>query len=149
MFQSTHPRRVWQGNKLPTYHRNSFNPHTHAGCDIIQLSRNSYRMVSIHTPTQGVTDRHQSKGGMRMFQSTHPRRVWHQTNNQHYKHKLFQSTHPRRVWLWIKLRIASIESFNPHTHAGCDKRHRIWDEKELCFNPHTHAGCDSISNNIL
>ena len=77
-FQSTHPRRVWRlirpililivsfnphthaGCDLWTYYYLwlwcCFNPHTHAGCDIdfrwcLVLSVH----VSIHTPTQGVT----------------------------------------------------------------------------------------------
>ena len=77
-FQSTHPRRVWHQNRLlqeqfkavsihtPTkgvtnftlnilLHANSFNPHTHEGCD---------------RPQQP------SIRAFWRFQSTHPRRVW-------------------------------------------------------------------------
>ncbi len=35
--------------------RNCFNPHTHAGCDTTNLTQNNEIIVSIHTPTQGVT----------------------------------------------------------------------------------------------
>ena len=79
MFQSTHPRRVWQyGVCWSSYFCSSFNPHTHAGCDVNSLDglgNYSERfnphthagcdpkkhpcawgpLVSIHTPTQGVT----------------------------------------------------------------------------------------------
>ena len=35
----------------------SFNPHTHAGCDLVEADiLASNREVSIHTPTQGVTN---------------------------------------------------------------------------------------------
>ena len=53
-----------------------FNPHTHAGCDIRILQFFVAFGVSIHTPTQGVT----------RFQQSH----------------------------------SLSQSFNPHTHAGCD-----------------------------
>ena len=33
----------------------SFNPHTHAGCDIEITDAQVIEEVSIHTPTQGVT----------------------------------------------------------------------------------------------
>ena len=32
-----------------------FNPHTHAGCDRMEILENVLSIVSIHTPTQGVT----------------------------------------------------------------------------------------------
>ena len=35
--------------------RNSFNPHTHEGCDIILQTVHYFAVVSIHTPTKGVT----------------------------------------------------------------------------------------------
>ena len=76
-----------------------FNPHTHAGCDLIEviqprplcvsihtptqgvtlmllLSVMWYLSVSIHTPTQGVTTISALfEGIINLFQSTHPRRV--------------------------------------------------------------------------
>ena len=33
----------------------SFNPHTHAGCDMSEIRIFGDGIVSIHTPTQGVT----------------------------------------------------------------------------------------------
>ena len=33
---------------------------------------------------------------------------------------MFQSTHPRRVWHPNRERLSDSLSFNPHTHAGCD-----------------------------
>ena len=33
----------------------SFNPHTHEGCDIKDFICNKWTKVSIHTPTKGVT----------------------------------------------------------------------------------------------
>ena len=75
----------------------SFNPHTHAGCDLRNKDLHPYVVVSIHTPTQGVTKcfniyRFRIDGAIQTptqgvtlnyfvsqekmkFQSTHPRRV--------------------------------------------------------------------------
>ena len=53
----------------------SFNPHTHAGCDIEPKGIMFFWDVSIHTPTQGVTVVEWFTGVFDMFQSTHPRRV--------------------------------------------------------------------------
>ena len=119
-FQSTHPRRVWHfvwprfqpqngfnphthagcDNNFPNYAIGieSFNPHTHAGCDKWQTQGNLASVVSIHTPTQGVTRRFPGK----------------------YHWITFQSTHPRRVWLCLLWRRFLSLCFNPHTHAGCD-----------------------------
>ena len=77
MFQSTHPRRVWPYKIIQRCKWNSFNPHTHAGCDRRTCNiGNSKAAVSIHTPTQGVTIVEWFTGVFDMFQSTHPRRVW-------------------------------------------------------------------------
>ena len=81
-FQSTHPRRVWLRLLSLIRLRAGFNPHTHAGCDLIVTS---ICMASLR------------------FQSTHPRRVWQalQCGTSHFLGQ-FQSTHPRRVWLWLR-----------------------------------------------
>ena len=77
-----------------------------------------------------------------MFQSTHPRRVWHlQYDSANLEHK-FQSTHPRRVWLTFNTKTSWFTSFNPHTHEGCDSISRLLSQSLLGFNPHTHEGCD-------
>ena len=151
LFQSTHPRRVWHRGWHEQIPMLCFNPHTHAGCDRMEILENVLSIVSIHTPTQGVTvwtqpytyrtfcfnphthagcDGRFVKGhnyGFK-FQSTHPRRVWRMEFLLSWGEEMFQSTHPRRVWHHVvNTSINNIVSFNPHTHAGCD----------------------SISNNIL
>ena len=100
--------------------RDCFNPHTHAGCDFTIVKISGILLVSIHTPTQGVTSFtavtlqvgevsiHTPTQGVTLsshrvddhyqFQSTHPRRVWHSLVFPFDKTKEFQSTHPRRVW---------------------------------------------------
>ena len=125
MFQSTHPRRVWRKLSLKQIPSLSFNPHTHAGCDSMRcsveynfvgfnphthagcdhwlFSQISASIVSIHTPTQGVT----------LFIVEAIFII------------MFQSTHPRRVWRVVRYCLRMADSFNPHTHAGCDTVTRI------------------------
>ena len=126
-FQSTHPRRVWLWKTKQTARTQSFNPHTHAGCDKYITVYLGDKEVSIHTPTQGVTMLFQRSG-----------RVYG-----------FQSTHPRRVWLIERWRVRRTLCFNPHTHAGCDHCLRANELIRWCFNPHTHAGCDTVQRRLL
>ena len=100
--------------------------------------------VSIHTPTQGVTKTGSRSWLPRMFQSTHPRRVWLTAANIAIVILMFQSTHPRRVWLLSHIKGNDFSSFQS-THPR-----RVWHKWNTlpiaaqCFNPHTHAGCDPI-----
>ena len=82
------------------YYCQSFNPHTHAGCDPTKLSNGANEIVSIHTPTQGVTI-----GGL----------------DQQIKSKVSIHTPTQGVTriIWISIYLIC---FNPHTHAGCDRR---------------------------
>ena len=121
----------------------SFNPHTHEGCDQRADWFHHPAAVSIHTPTKGVTlsfgstlilrlcfNPHTHEGCDIMivllmfhplvFQSTHPRRVWQETQPTFTSITRFQSTHPRRVWPGDNSNFLRAESFNPHTHEGCD-----------------------------
>ena len=54
-FQSTHPRRVWRNGTRPRTRNGRFNPHTHEGCDLVENPVEVLVVVSIHTPTKGVT----------------------------------------------------------------------------------------------
>ena len=121
-----------------------FNPHTHAGCDCELCVYGQEIGVSIHTPTQGVTQpvvpTESDNDG---FQSTHPRRVWLDCGQCDYCIHKFQSTHPRRVWHNTVVITLFPFCFNPHTHAGCDSIKHSSTSLSHSFNPHTHAGCDS------
>ena len=78
----------------------SFNPHTHEGCDFAAASEPCFAIVSIHTPTKGVTQNQNDYESVHhKFQSTHPRRVWLIRSCWLSVCIKFQSTHPRRVWL--------------------------------------------------
>ena len=126
-------------------------------------------VVSIHTPTKGVTNGgafvvcspivsiHTPTKGVTWFLNYSPKRI------------KFQSTHPRRVWRAYRIFYDPQRGFNPHTHEGCDSTDKQFGmAKEvsihtptkgvthsqcnnwrtlLCFNPHTHEGCDRLSLN--
>ena len=98
-FQSTHPRRVWQAVTTKTVIGSFVSIHTPTqGVTNIACQRWQFLKVSIHTPTQGVTYANEGNLDYPVFQSTHPRRVWH-------------------ILFHFKCRK---KCFNPHTHAGCD-----------------------------
>ena len=100
-------------------------------------------VVSIHTPTKGVTLWIPIRIGYCKFQSTHPRRVWPMQDRLDALKFQFQSTHPRRVWLLIRIYDKCRERFQS-THPR-----RVWlsccpgSSPRLSFNPHTHEGCDN------
>ena len=56
-FQSTHLHEVWQSWQFSHDLINSFNPHTYMRCDVKGACIFHQRLVSIHTPTWGVTKR--------------------------------------------------------------------------------------------
>ena len=98
-----------------------FNPHTHEGCDNTLNYKDYGYSVSIHTPTKGVTP-----------QGSNP---WWATNVSIH-------TPTKGVTSGMNLIMASIWSFNPHTHEGCDPHLSDGQRSKCCFNPHTHEGCD-------
>ena len=79
----------------------SFNPHTHAGCDNA-WSNISSNIIRFNPHTHAGCDTACTLSFTSVtFQSTHPRRVWHNHSRQDESFEKFQSTHPRRVWLYI------------------------------------------------
>ena len=54
-FQSTHLHEVWRYKYYGRYVNESFNPHTYMRCDEIITKIHRLFLVSIHTPTWGVT----------------------------------------------------------------------------------------------
>ena len=78
-------------------------------------------IVSIHTPTQGVTLASYSLFWWYTSFNPHThagcdKEIWMRS----LRNGLFQSTHPRRVWLMEYFHNTRVIGFNPHTHAGCD-----------------------------
>ena len=76
MFQSTHPRRVWQYDDFEirairvSIHTPTKGVTANGGKPV------ESQLVSIHTPTKGVTRELPRTLVNLKFQSTHPRRVW-------------------------------------------------------------------------
>ena len=162
-----HPRRVWRNRPPRLDAIRCFNPHTHAGCDSSRFGHIHCFIVSIHTPTQGVTQIFKPRNGS--FYSFNPHThagcdsaaslqvpvlfivsihtptqgVTIGNPNGTLMEYMFQSTHPRRVWLWSIWVFNYIVSFNPHTHAGCVSVQQREQPILQGFNPHTHAGCDT------
>ena len=166
MFQSTHPRRVWQTAHYSVSPITSFNPHTHEGCDFHLNYKLVQYGVSIHTPTKGVTYLKKNGIDYKKFQSTHPRRVWLGNIYSSFFRK-FQSTHPRRVWLLPIKNVLYASKFQsthprrvwpipasewwfPEEFQSTHPR-RVWQDYRCAyalfwsFNPHTHEGCDTIT----
>ena len=144
----------------------SFNPRTHAGCDIHMSHTSSLTMpVSIHAPTRGATNRGGLFGGNYGFQSTHPRgvrRVFLSHKNSFIKVSIhaptrgatflrlkdfqsseFQTTHPRGVRLYQDFTYIpryTFQSTHPRGVRQSAKKNITWEI--FGFNPRTHAGCD-------
>ena len=97
-FQSTHPRRVWHVPHLTLSFLSCFNPHTHAGCDCGRVT--CFMIDDCFNPHThaGCDFIVMSFRRSRVFQSTHPRRVWLSWFLSKSTVMEFQSTHPRRVW---------------------------------------------------
>ena len=76
----------------------SFNPRTHTGCDVRQIGKEVFNVVSIHAPTRGATQiMHRDIHGSTMFQSTHPHGVRLEGLRDIVESCQFQSTHPHGV----------------------------------------------------
>ena len=130
-------------------------------------------VISIHTPTQGVT----MIAGVcarkdLLFQSTLPHREWQKIYTDICKSRTFQSTLPHREWHCIDgTESRTINDFNPHSHTGSDFNIAFSVSgltfisihtptqgvtgidftsyaDGLNFNPHSHTGSD-IRYNII
>ena len=97
-----------------------FNPHTHAGCDALDPVPLDGNLVSIHTPTQGVTC---SKKGSSPKECFNPHtHAGCDLRESECRGELFVSIHtPTQGVTPPCIQLSKTEeSFNPHTHAGCD-----------------------------
>ena len=93
-----------------------FNPHTHAGCDSSSVCWWLRSLVSIHTPTQGVT----------------AITILHRCEVSVSIH-----TPTQGVTLWEQQVFMYKQCFNPHTHAGCDLRHHFPNISKAMVSIHT------------
>ena len=118
-----------------------FNPHTYMRCDVKGACIFHQRLVSIHTPTWGVTSimqicqrtirfqyPHQHEVFIIYFfwsckfQSTHLHEVWQNDGSQDNEIITFQSTHLHEVWRWKQCTRQESISFQS-THL-----HEVWQE---------------------
>ena len=79
------------------YGRYGFNPHTHAGCDVRRITSKLRDEVSIHTPTQGVTINDFDNWPYVIVSIHTPTQGVTSSNAPSPSIVMFQSTHPRRV----------------------------------------------------
>ena len=126
LFQSTLPRREWLpllSLLIPCLFY--FNPHSHAGSDKLEhteeLDRLNFNPHS-HAGSDIGTILHYDS--LLSFQSTLPRREWRNLTNCNNSIVWFQSTLPRREWQYFKWFSRNGTNFNPHSHAGSDKKRR-------------------------
>ena len=145
----------------------SFNPRTHTGCDVRQIGKEVFNVVSIHAPTRGATVPMENCGVFPVFQSTHPHGVRLNGRSAYvWTPSEFQSTHPhgvRQIDEWDSCQYSKFQSthphgvrlsgtdtcsrfagpsFNPRTHTGCDSLYFPEVNDPGSFNPRTHTGCD-------
>ena len=114
-FQSTHLHEVWLFLVGPLLYVLMFqSTHLHEVWRVNEYSPDKVVIVSIHTPTWGVT-----------IMLVVVRLIW-----------MFQSTHLHEVWpCKICFRFAKL-SFNPHTYMRCDTRE---DYIKLCKKVSIHT----------
>ena len=78
--------------------------------------------------------------------SSYPRRVRPIVGAISVYIRMFQSTHTRRVRLLYYIQEHPILGFNPRTHVGCDLQELQRQQRfSGRFNPRTHVGCDSMA----
>ena len=75
-----------------------FNPHSREGSDFFPAHYQNFLLISIHTPAKGVTWLCMCTVFNIGFQSTLPRREWHDGYPYVNIEFSFQSTLPRREW---------------------------------------------------
>ena len=143
-----------------------FNPHSHEGSDICHICFTAPCMISIHTPTRGVTScsmsvnflyknfnphSHEGSDGNAVF---HP---YHEGNFNPHSHegsdgeKIIQCmrycaisihTPTRGVTIRPSPLLSGHDNFNPHSHEGSDHlSHRLHAPWYDCY-PHSHEGSD-------
>ena len=149
-FQSTHPRRVWHNDCVAYISPIGVSIHTPTkGVTLRSATALQKYKVSIHTPTKGVTNIDYVAPNSNMFQSTHPRRVWLMVLLL-LQPLLVVSIHTptKGVTLCLSHWRRLADSFNPHTHEGCDTTTIGHSSDYFSFNPHTHEGCDIEKTNL-
>ena len=144
-FQSTHPRRVWRYE--PSVYDSVMLVSIHTptqGVTNIKLHFWEMRIVSIHTPTQGVTLCKDLLFQLKTV-SIHTPTQGVTTGIEYEAKKNYVSIHTPTQGVTAMQRQWQTDMWFQSTHPR-----RVWLISRLrfvlnsCFNPHTHAGCDQI-----
>ena len=109
------------GEDILKHFAQDFNPHSHKGSDVWQKFKQQWYLISIHTPTRGVTVVLVALSGVYVI-SIH--------------------TPTRGVTLMTFDELKKRENFNPHSHKGSDGVESARNRLLLNFNPHSHKGSD-------
>ena len=127
-----------------------FNPHTHAGCDIARCHFFIFKKVSIHTPTQGVTDKRIVGVGSFIVSIHTPTQGVTPIQMQRML-VLAVSIHTPTQGVTRKYVFAIVTTFvSIHTPTqGVTLAVSGIAKNGTRFNPHTHAGCDSYLRQTL
>ena len=121
IFQSTLPQGEWRYVKAVCWSLWNFNPHSHKGSDFHSLELSFFRIISIHTPTRGVT----------RYCSFPPYRRYDFNPHSHKGSDLFHLHSPLFILISIHTPtrgVTEIQLLTPGYH--------------LHFNPHSHKGSD-------
>ena len=137
-FQSTHLHEVWLCGHSSCDHLVVVSIHTPTwGVTFIFFLFLSFHVVSIHTPTWGVTGHNIQLNNIGWVSIHTP--TWGVTLSliQLMIFFLFQSTHLHEVWRFKRLRFYLEQSFNPHTYMRCDLQFLSPTTREAKVSIHT------------
>ena len=124
MLQSIYTHAGCDYGCLYTYSpRHCFNPHTHAGCDTPPASAKADSNVSIHTPTQGVTEVKCFTSESKIVSIHTPTQGVTISKYMLCKTWIVSIHTPTQGVTSSYLDKVRLYGFNPHTHAGCDYSH--------------------------
>ncbi len=100
-------------------------------------------MVSIHTPTKGVTPRARRKSGYRAVSIHTPTKGVTRLRKHIFKYYGVSIHTPTKGVTGSLLGNKRLSEVSIHTPTkGVTVLYRKHKNKRQCFNPHTHEGCD-------
>ena len=124
---------------------NDFNPHSHKGSDAVGTENLWKLVISIHTPTRGVTGVLISHCVCGRFQSTLPQGEWLKTYNDAYEALVISIHTPTRGVTHNLLHKRRLELISIHTPTrGVTQSDPIRLRLVNYFNPHSHKGSDVV-----
>ena len=98
-----------------------FNPRSHTGSDTHVRKAHQGKLVSIHAPTWGATNKRGSSYVVSSFQSTLPHGERHKNKAAYVNAMMFQSTLPHGERPVSHRCFLHPGGFNPRSHTGSDR----------------------------